>query len=99
MWRLLGRAYDVPCTLISQNEQPAFAPGEVVVVLDEKGLTPLDDYQHPENAVYVFGRTHQNDLLELPHDDSVRIVYPGETTMFGITACAILLADRRRKAA
>jgi hypothetical protein len=97
-WHMLCRAYEVPVTRLERDEKPEFAPGEIVVVMDEQGTTSLDEFLHPPDAVYVFGRTHQNDLMKMPHDHSVRIVYPGKTTMFGITACAITLADRRRKA-
>ncbi len=98
MWHLLCRAYDIEYTRLNPQEYPVIGEDEAVVLLDEQGTVDLHDFVHPENAVYIFGRTHQNDMLEtIPHQHSVVISYPGNNTMFGITACAIMLDDRKRK--
>jgi len=97
LWHLLTRAYCVDLEMVDPGKPPKFQEDETVVLFDEQGKTSLHDYDHPENAVYVFGRTHQNNLLEMDHDDSVVIEYPGKSMLFGVTACAIALDDRYRK--
>jgi len=91
------RAYEVDFTLIPRGGYFERWEDEEVVILDEQGVTTLEDFVHPENAVYVFGNTLQNDLIELPHDHSVVITYPGKICLFGLMAAAIVLEDRKRK--
>lgn len=98
MWRHLTRAYKVGYELLDWDQMPEFAEGEAIVILDEQGTVELGDFEHPENAVYVFGHTHQNDLINIPHDHSVVIDTPDrEPCLFGIQAAAIILEDRKRK--
>jgi hypothetical protein len=49
--------YDTMAEVIVAN--PGFTP----IVLDENGTTELRTFVHPENALYMFGRTGQS-LLE-----------------------------------
>lgn len=97
MWRHLCRAYDVEVTLLSSKELIQPIANEVVVILDEQGKICLEEFVHPEECVYVFGRTLQNKLIEIPHDHSVVINYPGTNCLFGVSAASIVLADRLRK--
>ena len=98
MWRHLTRAYGVGLTLIPKGAALILdEPDETVVIVDEQGDTPLEDFEHPKDCVYVFGRTHQNDLIDYPHHHSVVITYPGSVCLFGVQAAAILLEDRKRK--
>lgn len=100
-WKLTCRAYGVEYTLLNpdtDNLAEAIEPGEVVVVLDEQGTESLEDFVHPTDCVYVFGRTHMNTLMaDIPHTHSVRIDYPGTNSLFGAIAASITLADRLRK--
>lgn len=51
-----------------------FAEGHVRVFVDEKGETPLDEFVHPENAVYIFGCAGRSPLsLKKDGDLSVRM--------------------------
>ena len=98
LYRFTCRAYNVELRMLDRDEEANISIEDTVVVLDEQGKIPLSEFDHPEECVYVFGRTHMNDLIDkVPHDYSVVIDYPGDTTMFGATACAIVLADRQRK--
>lgn len=58
----------------------------------------LPDYQHPEDAIYVFGNT-PNNLVRLVRDmdDVVSIPTPYNATMFAHCALPIVLYDRMVK--
>lgn len=91
----LCRAYGVEFEVV--DELTALTGN--VVVFDEKGTILLEDFQHDEDALYVFGRSDVGrDLTEtFPNAVSVRIDVPNPVSMFGVCACAIVLEDRRRK--
>jgi len=97
MWNQLGRAYGVTTSLWDQWDPPDDAQSAVVLV-DQRGATPLTEFEHPVEATYVFGRTGMNRMLqEIQHDHSVRIDTPHPISLFGISAAAIVLADREAK--
>lgn len=99
-WHLACKAYGVGLTMFDPDAEdaPRIADEEVVVILDEQGDTPLEEFVHPEDCVYVFGRTHTNTLVDtIRHDHSVVIEYEGDNCVFGITAVGIILEDRKRK--
>jgi len=91
----LCRAYGVEFEVV--NELTSLDGN--IVVFDEKGTILLEDFQHDEDALYVFGRSDVGrDLVGMfPDSVSVRIGVPNPVSMFGICACAIVLEDRRRK--
>jgi hypothetical protein len=97
LWRHLCRAYAVELEQIDKGDEPVIMRDETVVIVDEKGEMPIEHFEHPRDCVYVFGMTHQNNLIEMPHDYSVSIEYPGEPCLFGCQAAAIVLEDRKRK--
>ena len=71
---------------------------KTIVIVDENGKIPLEEFEHPEDAIYVFGRTGM-DLMQLyPGYLSVRINTPYKSSLFGCVACGIILEDRKRKA-
>ena len=96
-WANVTRAYNVGLTLLDPKEKMVFDDNDIVVIVDELGTEEIEHFVHPEECVYVFGRTHMNKLIETPHDFSVRIAYEGKNCLFGSQACAIILEDRRRK--
>ena len=99
-WHLACKAYDVGLTMFQPNGKavPEIADDEVVVLMDERGTVELEDFDHPDDCVYVFGRTHTNNLVEtIRHDHAVFIDYEGDNCVFGITAVGITLEDRKRK--
>ncbi|RLG68962.1 hypothetical protein DRN93_01465 [archaeon] len=71
--------------------------GRSIVIVDEKGDIPLEEFEHPEDAVYVFGRTGMDLKLLYPEYPSVRIDTPYSSPLFGCVACGIILEDRKRK--
>lgn len=96
-WANITRAFGVELILLNPSDEMIFEDDDIVVIVDEQGAVDIDDFNHPENCVYVFGRTHMNKLIENPHDFSVRIDYEGHNCLFGSQACAIILKDRSRK--
>lgn len=99
-WSHLVRAYGGILILEEWEKwDPANLPDNVdIVVLDETGDTALEDFEHPENCCYVFGKTYLNQLQnKIPCQHSVRIETPIKICLFGVTAGAIVLADRVRK--
>lgn len=100
MWHLICKAYKAPYVMFDPDAEdtPDIDPGETVVIFDEQGETELEEFDHPADCVYVFGRSHINNLLaKIPHQHSVVIGHGSSGTMFGISAVAIMLEDRRRK--
>ena len=99
-WTHLCRSYEVDFQLIDAQigaweKEVAVPEGHQVVVFDEVGKTLLSDFTHPENAVYVFGRTNLNDLpTKIKHDHSVRVNAPQSKSTFGISICGAVLYDR-----
>lgn len=72
-----------------------------IVFVDEEGEEPLTDFQHPERALYVFGKTSLSPykLYKKASDRSVRIVTPSNLGMlWGHQAALLVLADRASKA-
>ena len=96
-WKNITRAYNVELTLLDPKDKLSFADDDIVVIVDELGVVDIEDFEHPEDCIYVFGRTHMNSLIETPHDFSVRIAYEGKNCLFGSQAASIILEDRRRK--
>lgn len=68
--------------------------GVSIVFVDEKGATPLREFTHPANALYVFGKTSQSAMLAFSRvsDTSVRIETPGG--LWAHQAAAVVLYDR-----
>ena len=96
-WKNITRAFGVELTLLNPKDEMEFDPRDIVVIVDELGAVDIDDFEHPKDCVYVFGRTHMNKLIETPHDFSVRIDYEGKNCLFGSQAAAIILKDRKDK--
>lgn len=83
------------------EEVDSLAQTHRIVFVDEHGQSSLTEYEHPENACYVFGRvgfspyTAWKDVYE--HDS---VVIPGELTpglLWSHQAAAIILYDRELK--
>ena len=72
-----------------------------IIFADERGTEILDDFVHPENAVYVFGKGSFRPMVSYfkPGDISVRIVTPRNSgLLWPHQAATILLHDRYLKA-
>jgi len=74
---------------------PDHTPVYVVVDKAAQGATLLDDYQHPEKAVYVFGPDHGEIV---PPEDAERVTIfmsPSRRSLFSDQAGAMVLFHRR----
>ncbi len=81
--------------LIMLNDRDPFPNFDVpVIIFDEDGLLSLEEFEHPKDAVYVFGRSGQDLKLLFPNLTSVRIQTPNKHPLFGCVACGIVLKDR-----
>lgn len=106
MWRQLCAAYKVdrlvmvPKLLENRTNVDQFdTVAEAIkscygtkIIMEPKGNVKLNTLNHPENAVYIFGKAGKNnqDIDGM----KVRIDTPTMTDMFAISAAAIVLASR-----
>src|SRR3990172_141338 len=73
------------------------ALGLTIVFLDENGQTPLQNFVHPPDAVYVCGKANLSSLVaySLPGDLSLKILTPANLGGFWPhQAVSIVLYDR-----
>jgi tRNA(Leu) C34 or U34 (ribose-2'-O)-methylase TrmL len=77
-------------------------PELTVVFVDEDGATPLQEFRHPEDALYVLGRASSSPMRSFgaAHEHvSVRIeTQEAKGLLWPHQAIAIVLYDRARKA-
>ena len=74
--------------------------GIPIVFVDEQGTTPLAEFEHPEDVLYVFGRVSFSPFraYSKPIDQSLKIETPKQIgTMWPHQCAAIVLYDRVRK--
>lgn len=73
-----------------------FSGDFVRVFIDEKGATPLSEFEHPENAVYFFGKAGQTPLYrKRPEDSSVKLMTAINTGTLWPHQCLVtVLHDR-----
>lgn len=72
----------------------------VYVFIDEEGEEDLEDFEHPENATYVFGRSGLSSMkvYKQESDKSIKIKSPLNEGMFwGHQVACIVLYDRVKK--
>lgn len=80
-------------TVLAENALP-------VVWVDEGGATDLREFEHPADAIYIFGKTSFRPMLGLgtPEHRSVRIATPDSgALLWGHQAAALVLHDRTVK--
>ena len=70
----------------------------VFLTYPAEGATLLNEFVHPENAVYIFGRPAEN-LLDYirPEDHQVHINTPNDVDMLACSCVAAVLYDRSVK--
>jgi len=69
------------------------------VFLDENATATLDNFVHPENAIYVFGKSNYSPLGHMRTGDvSIKIDTPKVGGLWGDQACSLVLYDRLKKA-
>jgi len=75
----------------------------VPIMIDERGATSLKTFEHPDNALYIFGRTGENamDKFDVWNGHSVYIdsveSCNGMPLLHPHQACSIVLYDRMTK--
>jgi len=72
----------------------------VYIFVDEGGEEELEDFIHPENATYIFGKTSLSPMITYKQDGdkSVKIKSPINQGLFwGHQAMCIVLYDRLKK--
>lgn len=76
------------------------AAGVRVVFVDEHGAVPLPDFTHPEEVLYVFGRSGLSTLRAYGTDEDASVRIPtaeGKGLLWAHQAAAIILYDRMQK--
>ncbi len=116
LWRFLCRAFDVRMLHIAPVSGIACKPflrehatlddilnqhrDHAIVFFDERAEILLTDFDHPETALYVFGKANYSPLLSHARDDdhAVRIeTVDHRGLLWSHQAAAIALHDRRRQ--
>lgn len=96
MYQHLTEAFVAEFQLIRDWADAEIPEGWPVIVMHETGQVESRDYVHPENAVYVLGKTGQALLQAVsPYDDVLRIHSPFAQELWGIQVAAIVLRDRQ----
>lgn len=65
------------------------------VYVDEKGEIELENFEHPKNALYIFGKASYSPLNK--KSLSVKIITPSNKGMLWPHQCACMLLDHRYK--
>lgn len=84
--------------LESVMEAVSINPELVPVLVDECSPNRLQTFEHPEDAIYLFGRTGHS-VFGTWTGESVRVEYPGQLSSYlqPDQAAAIVLYDRMAK--
>lgn len=99
MWSNLCRSMNEPFQLVESLENIEIDDGYEVVAIDESGDDLLQDFIHPDKAVYLFGRSCLNRIQDIVKSDHVvKVATPSSKDIFGISIAAIVLYDRMMKA-
>lgn len=110
-WEMVMRDFDVdehymtpisginrPVTEVANIEDAMVAnPGLTVVFVDERADTELQDFVHPENALYVLGKVSYSGFLAHKRDQdlAVRIqTNANKALLWPHQAAAVVLYDR-----
>ncbi len=106
---LLSDFYMIPITGIEGKVQERKNIEEVleensnftVIFCDERSQTTLIDFVHPENALYVFGRSNYSPFLSLKREQDLSLkietVREKGGLLWGHQAMSIILYDRMIK--
>lgn len=68
-----------------------------IVFVDEAGTTQLPEFEHPDDALYVFGRTSLSPLTAYGQDDDQSVMIPTQYDkglLWAHQAATIVLHDR-----
>lgn len=88
------RVREYPSVAEALGAHPNLTP----VFVDEKGEVELEDFEHPEDAIYVFGKVSYSPYIQLGSGHkSVRIKTEAKGMLWPHQAMSIVLYDRTRK--
>lgn len=96
-----GGPFTSPIQYTSTEEMLASHPGPKTFLIPSttlKGASSLKNYEHPENAIYVFGNVPDNLVRYVTDaDDVVNIETPVGAALFAVAAMSMVLYDRHAK--
>lgn len=95
MWDHLCRAYGAELQMVESWDEAEIPEGHTLVVFDQAG-TPMNDFKHPKDAVYAFGRSRLSLASVAEADHVISIETPNPISLFGISAGSIALEDRNK---
>jgi len=95
-WDNLARSFEVEqLQLVPEFTDIVYPEGYEIVVMDESANTALQDFIHPENAIYVFGRSTLNGIQNMVvHDHQVKVITPQQKGCFGVSIAGAVLYAR-----
>ena len=97
-----GGVFSSPVQYADMTTMLAAHPGPKTFLVPRErveGSTPLKDYVHPSDAIYVFGSSVENLVSHITEADDVVTIYtPALTDMFASSAMTAVLYDRLAKA-
>lgn len=100
LWKQATNAFACKLELVHEPYQIWEMPGPKTFLMPHPKLvtTPLSEYVHPEDAIYVFGNTRESLRDQVKPEDEVVTIYTYNTAhMFGHTTAGIVLYDRMLK--
>jgi tRNA(Leu) C34 or U34 (ribose-2'-O)-methylase TrmL len=102
-WAMTGldsSSWSIPHYYPDMEEMLEAYPGKKTFLIAPDRTESLDlaDYQHPEDAIYVFGNTPNSLVKYVSEDDDVVSIHtPHNATLFGHCTLPIVLYDRLLK--
>lgn len=84
---------------VMDNPEEAFLPQMPIVSMEEGRGTSIEDFEHPDKAIYCFGNSEfpfPSDWVDPDHVVSISVPNP-KIPLYGMTAAAIVLHDRFMK--
>jgi len=100
MWDHLCRSMEQDLQLITDFSEANIPSDGKIIIMDESASDTLQSFVHPDNAVYVFGRSGLNKMQDRHYSDyAIRIDTVTDVCLFGIEAASMVLYDRMVKEA
>lgn len=95
----LANAYGAELQMIREWEEAIIPTNIPIIVCDEIGTEESHTFKHPQDAVYIFGRTHMagSTLISLANPSNIiKIITPNPVCLWGIQVAAMIFRDRQR---
>ena len=69
-----------------------------LVIVDERGDVELEEFDHPENALYVFGKAHYSPIMHKKEDPVVYIkTKENKGLLWGSQAACLVMYNRMKQ--